>query len=50
MTSKLNMRESVAETLSQMPSWVTSARAQVVEDVAFLSGAALATLLSLCPN
>ncbi len=27
-----------------MPSWVTSARAQTLEDVAFLSGAALATL------
>jgi hypothetical protein len=44
MTSKLNMHDSVAETLSHMPAWVTSARAQGPEDVAFLSGAALATL------
>jgi hypothetical protein len=44
MTSKLNIHDSAAETLSHMPSWVTSARAQVLEDVAFLSGAALATL------
>ena len=32
------------ETLPRMPSWVTSARAQTPEDVAFLSGAALAHL------
>ncbi|MEM6900291.1 MAG: DUF1403 family protein [Pseudomonadota bacterium] len=32
------------ETLPQMPSWVTSARAETPEDVAFLSGAALAHL------
>ena len=44
MTSKLNMHDSAAETLSHMLSWVTSTRAQVLEDVAFLSGAALATL------
>jgi hypothetical protein len=44
MTSKLNMHDSAAETLAHMPSWITSARAQVLEDVAFLSGAALATL------
>jgi hypothetical protein len=44
MTSKLNMHDTAAETLPHMPSWVTSARAQVFEDVAFLSGAALATL------
>ncbi len=31
-------------TLPRMPSWVTSARAQTPEDVAFLSGAALAVL------
>ena len=31
-------------TLPRMPSWVTSARAETLEDVAFLSGAALATL------
>ena len=30
--------------LPRMPSWVTSARAETLEDVAFLSGAALATL------
>jgi hypothetical protein len=44
MTSKLNMHDSAAEALSHMPAWVTSARAQGPEDVAFLSGAALATL------
>ena len=32
------------ETLSRMPPWVTSARAETPEDVAFLSGAALAHL------
>ncbi len=32
------------ETLSRMPSWVTSGRAETPEDVAFLSGAALAHL------
>ncbi|MFC3612714.1 DUF1403 family protein [Lutimaribacter marinistellae] len=32
------------ETLRRMPSWVTSARAEVIEDVAFLSGAALGHL------
>ena len=29
------------ETLPRMPSWVTSARAETLEDVTFLSGAAL---------
>ncbi len=33
-----------AHTLPRMPPWVTSARAETSEDVAFLSGAALATL------
>lgn len=33
-----------AETLPQMPGWVTSARAETLEDVAFLSGAALSHL------
>lgn len=33
-----------AHTLPRMPPWVTSARAETLEDVAFLSGAALATL------
>jgi hypothetical protein len=32
------------ETIPRIPSWVTSARAETLEDVAFLSGAALATL------
>ena len=32
------------DNLPRMPSWVTSARAETLEDVAFLSGAALATL------
>ena len=32
------------DTLPRMPSWVTSGRAETLEDVAFLSGAALATL------
>ena len=29
------------DTLPRMPAWVTSARAETLEDVAFLSGAAL---------
>ena len=33
-----------AETIACMPSWVTSARAETLEDVAFLSGAALGHL------
>ncbi len=33
-----------SDTLPRIPPWVTSARAQTLEDVAFLSGAALATL------
>ena len=33
-----------AEILPQMPGWVTSARAETLEDVAFLSGAALSHL------
>jgi len=44
MTSTLNMHDSAAITLVHMPPWVTSARAQDLEDMAFLSGAALATL------
>jgi len=32
------------DTLPRMPPWVTTARAETLEDVAFLSGAALATL------
>jgi hypothetical protein len=32
------------DTLPRMPPWVTSARAETLEDVAFLSGSALATL------
>lgn len=32
------------DTLSRMPAWVTSARAETLEDVAFLSGAALSNL------
>ena len=32
------------ETLPRIPSWVTSARAETLEDVAFLTGAALAVL------
>lgn len=38
------MHDSTAEILFHVPSWVTSARVQALEDVAFLSGAALATL------
>lgn len=34
----------VPDTLPRMPPWVTSARVETLEDVAFLSGAALATL------
>ena len=33
-----------SDTLPRMPPWVTSARAETLEDVAFLSGAAVATL------
>jgi len=33
-----------SDNLSRMPPWVTSARTETLEDVAFLSGAALATL------
>ena len=32
------------DSMPRMPSWVTSARAETLEDVAFVSGAALATL------
>ena len=32
------------DTLARMPAWVTSARAETLEDVAFLSGAALCQL------
>ncbi|WP_417840155.1 DUF1403 family protein [Tritonibacter scottomollicae] len=32
------------DTLPRMPAWITSARAEVIEDVAFLSGAALSHL------
>ena len=32
------------DTLPRMPAWVTSARAETFEDVAFLSGAALSHL------
>ena len=32
------------DTLPRMPDWVTSSHAKTPEDVAFLSGAALATL------
>ena len=32
------------DTLPRMPAWVTSARAETLEDVAFLSGAALSQL------
>ena len=35
---------STAETLPQMPRWVTSGRAETLEDEAFLSGAALAQM------
>jgi hypothetical protein len=44
MTFEMNMHDTAPETLYYMPSWVTSARAQVLEDVAFLSGAALSKL------
>ena len=37
-------RISDPETLPRMPAWVTSARAETIEDVAFLSGAALSHL------
>ena len=33
------------DTLPRMPAWVTSARAESLEDVAFLSGAALSLLI-----
>ena len=36
-------RDAALDTLSRMPAWVTSALAETLEDVAFLSGAALVT-------
>ena len=44
MKPELKIHKAVSDTLPRMPSWATSARAQTLEDVAFLSGAALATL------
>lgn len=44
MTYARPVNESDTATLPRMPSWVTSTRAETLEDVAFLSGAALAHL------
>lgn len=44
MKLELNIHENALKTLSHMPSWVTSERVQTLENEAFLSGAALATL------
>ncbi len=42
-TSRIS-HETIPDTLPKIPSWVTSARSKTIEDVAFLSGAALAML------
>ncbi|MGJ8606024.1 MAG: DUF1403 family protein [Marivita sp.] len=44
MTFARQDHESGLDTLPRMPSWVTSARSETLEDVAFLSGAALGHL------
>ncbi len=44
MKSECTLHEVNFEALPRMPSWVTSARAETLEDVAFLSGSALAHL------
>lgn len=44
MKPERTSHEIASDTVPRMPSWVTSARAQTPEDVAFLSGAALASL------
>ena len=44
MKPELEIHNAASDTLPRMPSWVTSIRAETLEDVAFLSGAALATL------
>jgi len=44
MTFARQDHESGLDTLPRMPSWVTSARSETLEDVAFLSGAALSHL------
>ena len=44
MKLKRTDHEISSDTLPRLPAWVTSARAETLEDVTFLSGAALATL------
>ncbi len=44
MTFTRETHSNVAETISKMPAWITSARAETLEDMAFLSGAALSHL------
>jgi hypothetical protein len=44
MTSKLNIHDIALQTRSHIPSWATFERAQTLENMSFLSGAALATL------
>lgn len=44
MKTARNLQETNRDTLPLTPSWVTSGRAETLEDVAFLSGAALSTL------
>jgi hypothetical protein len=44
MKSERIIQKPHLDTLARTPPWVTSARGETLEDVAFLSGAALATL------
>ena len=44
MDTACNLHQSSDDTVPRLPSWVTTASAEAVEDVAFLSGAALAHL------
>ncbi len=44
MKSERSLQQTNLETLPRLPSWVTPARAEILEDVAFLSGAALCHL------
>ena len=44
METERTIHKVSVDTLPRMPSWVTSARRENLEDVAFLSGATLATL------
>ena len=50
MASTPNSLTETADTLPRMPSWVTHAQAETLEDAAFLSGAALAHLHVMLGN